>query len=263
MERLGPSAMAGETQKGQPAGKSLASKTAEGATFLILLQVGSRALTFAVNQFLLRYLSPELLGISTQLELYAISVLFFSRESLRVAVQRQADASETPDVDKEKKSKAADKTQTIVNLSYISIALGLVFAFFLAWSYARSCDPVILRTPYFVEALKLYGIAAIWELLAEPCFVVIQQKSRYKIRAGVETVATVLRCFVTCASALWAARTGRDIGVLPFALGQGVYGLTLLVLYYWSTWKLASLSGFSLTPRPIVSRYLKLRLGPV
>src|SRR3954470_10544401 len=68
---------------------SALSASAKGATFLILLQVLSRAFTFIVNQVLLRYLSPELLGLSTQLELYSISVLFFSREHIRVAVQRQ------------------------------------------------------------------------------------------------------------------------------------------------------------------------------
>src|SRR4051794_22555687 len=52
--------------------RSLLSTSAQGATFLILLQITSRALTFGVNQVLLRYLSPELLGISTQLELYLI-----------------------------------------------------------------------------------------------------------------------------------------------------------------------------------------------
>ena len=48
------------------------SASARGATFLILLQMGSRAVTFALNQFLLRFLSPELLGVSVQMELFVI-----------------------------------------------------------------------------------------------------------------------------------------------------------------------------------------------
>jgi dihydroxyacetone kinase DhaKLM complex PTS-EIIA-like component DhaM len=47
------------------------SASAKGASFLILLQIGSRALTFALNQILLRFLSPELLGVNVQLELYS------------------------------------------------------------------------------------------------------------------------------------------------------------------------------------------------
>jgi oligosaccharide translocation protein RFT1 len=246
--------------------------SAKAATLLIALQVGSRALTFTVNQVLLRYLSPELLGISIQLEVYSISVLFFARESLRVAIQRLSDTIDgagdaQPESEKSDRrvpkgyvdgSTSAGKTQTIVNLAYVSIYLGIVFTFGLAWAYLRALranDPVVLETPYFQEALKLYSFAAFWELLAEPCFVVVQQKSRLKIRAAAESIATVFRCLVTCSSAIWAAQHGLDTGLLPFALGQGMYGMSLLFVYYWSVWGIASASGFSLMAVPIYSRY--------
>jgi oligosaccharide translocation protein RFT1 len=247
---------------------TLLSSSAGGATLLIGLQVGSRALTFIVNQILLRYVSPELLGISTQLEVYSISVLFFARESLRVAIQRQADIVDevsVPDGDRNVPEghvdgkTAAGRTQTIVNLAYLSINLGVFFAIFFAALYyngLRSNDPAILRTPCFETALKLYGFAAIWELLSEPCFVVVQQKSRFKIRATAESVGTLLRCLVTCGSAIWAARNGRDLGVLPFALGQGAYAISLSVVYYWSVRDIASTGRFSLFLSSIYSRYL-------
>jgi oligosaccharide translocation protein RFT1 len=243
---------------------SLLSKSAEGATFLIILQVGSRALTFTVNQLLLRYLSPELLGISTQLEVYYISVLFFAREALRVAVQRQTDSNEDTQRSKQnpvekwtKKYLAARKTQELVNLAYVSVCLGIVFAVGLGWGYLRSLSsaPYILVTPYFKQALQLYGIAAFWELLVEPCFLVVQQKSKYRIRAAAESCATIVRCIVTCACAVLASRRGIDVGVLPFAFGQWMYGLSLLFVYYGQIWTIASTSGFSLIPRRIASKY--------
>lgn len=245
--------------------QSLLSKSAAGATLLILLQIGSRALTFAVNQVLLRYLSPELLGISTQLEVYSISVLLFSREALRVAIQRQTDAAEdetdgtvSGNEGHSKKSSAADKTQAVVNLAYISICSGILFALGLAWTYLRSLQSTqaVLKTPYFHDALLFYGCASILELMAEPSFVVVQQKSQYKIRASAESTATILRCLVTCGSAIVASRRGVNVGVLPFALGQGVYGLVLPVIYYWNVQTIASHDGFSLFPRPIQSRSL-------
>jgi oligosaccharide translocation protein RFT1 len=243
---------------------SLLSKSAKGATVLIILQIGSRALTFGVNQLLLRYLLPELLGIATQLEVYSISVLFFARESLRVAIQRQTDAADdealhksTPGPIKDviEQEAAVRKTQEIVNLAYISIFLGLIFSVLLAWAYLRSLRsaPVILATPYFTQALQLYGIAAFCELLAEPCFVVVQQKSEYQIRAAAESVATVLRCLVTCAFAILATRKGKDVGVLPFALGQGIYSLVLLLIYIRKVGPIAAINGFSLVARPIAS----------
>ena len=234
-----------------------------GATILIALQVGSRALTFIVNQILLRYLSPELLGISTQLEVYSISVLFFTRESLRVVIQRQTDE---PQDGKDKKGKekvpeghvdgrtAAGKTQAIVNLAHVSIYLGVVFAVILAWLYLRYTDPIVLQTPYFHGAFKLYSIAAVWELLAEPCFVVVQHKSLIKIRRRAEAGATVLRCLMTCGSAIWASRSGVDIGVLPFALGQAAYAVSLALVYYGSVWGVSSAGGFNLMLTPIFSK---------
>jgi len=219
-----------------------------------------------VNQILLRYLSPELFGISTQLEVYSITVLFFARESLRVAIQRQADTVEDgPTEDDERVPEghvcgktAAGRTQAIVNLAYVSIYLGAIFAVVLAWLYIRtlsSGDPAILATPYFHESLKIFGFAAFWELLSEPCFVVVQQKSRFKIRAAAESIATLLRCLMTCGSAVWAARSSRQIGILPFALGQATYAVALLLVYYAKTWDISSDGGFSLMPKPIYSRY--------
>lgn len=255
-----------ENSKG-PNSDALLSTSAGGASLLIGLQVGSRALTFIVNQVLLRYLSPELLGISTQLEVYSISVLFFARESLRVAIQRQADVLDAPTEDDDDDvvpeghvdgRTAAGRTQAIVNLAYISIYLGAAFAVILALIYTitlRSGDPAILKTPYFQASLKMYGFAAFWELLSEPAFVVVQQKSRFKVRAAAESTATVFRCLVTCGSAIWAARNGEDIGVLPFALGQVMYAVTLLLVYIWSVWGIATTGGFSLILSPIHSGY--------
>lgn len=243
--------------------------SAIGAALLIAQQFGSRGLTFVVNQVLLRYLSPSLLGISTQLEVYSITVLFFARESLRVAIQRQADTEDvSPKTADEKKripkghvdsSTSAGRTQAIVNLSYISISLGAIFAIVVAVLYTWSLsagDPAVLATPYFPLALKLYGLAAFLELVAEPCYVVVQHKSRFGIRATAEMIATVLRCLVTCGSAIWAARTGRDIGVLPFALGQCTFAVSLLMLYYSSVWSIASSNGFSLLLKKLYTRYL-------
>jgi hypothetical protein len=212
---------------------TILSASAKGATFLILLQVASRALTFAVNQVLLRFLSPELLGVSAQLELFSISVLYFARESLRVALQRQAHG-----------------TQAIVNLSYLAVFFGTPLAYLLAIFWLRSDTPAV---PYFVEALIVYCLATFIELLSEPAFSAVQQKLLYKVRASAESTATLLRCFGTCGSAIIASRAGFDIGVLPFAIGQLAYALSLLVVYSYKTWPVSKDDGFSLFPMRLVS----------
>lgn len=212
---------------------TILSASAKGATFLILLQVASRALTFAVNQILLRFLSPELLGVSAQLDLFSISVLYFARESLRVALQRQAHG-----------------TQAIVNLSYLAVFFGTPLAYSLALFWLRSDTPAV---PYFVEALIVYCLATFIELVSEPAFSVVQQKMLYKIRASAESTATLLRCVGTCGSAIVASRAGLDIGVLPFAVGQLAYALALLVVYTYNTWPVSKADSFSLFPERIPS----------
>ncbi|KAL1647198.1 Oligosaccharide translocation protein rft1 [Didymella pomorum] len=211
--------------------QSILSASAKGATFLILLQVASRALTFVVNQVLLRFLSPELLGVSAQLELFSISVLYFARESLRVALQRQAHG-----------------TQAVVNLSYLAVITGLPLTFALAHLWLRSDTP---KVPYFVEALGLYCIATIIELLTEPFFSAVQQKLLYKVRASAESSATLLRCFGTCGSAILANYVGVDIGVLPFAFGQLAYALGLLVVYFTNMRSVARSEQFALLPKQL------------
>lgn len=211
--------------------QSILSASAKGATFLILLQVASRALTFVVNQVLLRFLSPELLGVSAQLELFSISVLYFARESLRVALQRQAHGA-----------------QAVVNLSYLAVITGLPLTFALALFWLRSNTPEV---PYFAEALGLYCIATVIELLTEPFFSAVQQKLLYKVRASAESSATLLRCFGTCGSAMLASRAGKDIGVMPFAFGQLAYALGLLIVYLNNMISVARREHFKLLPKQI------------
>ena len=252
--------------------QTVLSKSARGATFLILLQIGSRALTFIVNQVLLRYLSPELLGISTQLELYTISVLYFARESLRVALQRQRSDAVPANVNDDhvasgmKGEEASGRVagsyaparlaQEVVNISYIAIALGVPLTYGLGQLYLRSAEPSVLAAPYFHESLNIYTLATFIELLAEPCFAVASQQMLYGTRASAEASATFTRCILTCSAAIWASRTKRDIGVLPFAIGQISYASVLCLIYYTKIWPVSSRNRFSLFLKPISTRFV-------
>lgn len=154
----------------------------------------------------------------------------------------------------------AGKTQTVVNLAYVSISLGVFFALGIGWLYLRTLsvgDPAVLATPYFYSSLRLYALATFVELLAEPAYLVVQQKSRWGIRAAAESTSTVLRCIGTCATALWAHRAGLDLGVLPFAVGQIMYSLSLVVIYLWNVTTISSEEGFSLLAKPISSGYVQ------
>jgi len=244
------------------------SASAQGATILIGFQFGSRALTFLVNQILLRYLSPELLGISTQLELYSISVLYFARESLRVTLLRQFQEAESAPVeagwDQASKSPigsgsaatSAGQAQIAVNVSYIAIVLGAPLSYVFALFYRCSAEGSVRGAPNFYLSLTLYGCATLLELSAEPCFVTAQRKHLFRVRASAETCATIARCVITCTTAIWASRAGIDLGVLPFALGQTGYAFVLSSVYMAKIWPIAAREGFALTPRPLSTRYV-------
>ncbi|KAG5975658.1 hypothetical protein E4U56_003322 [Claviceps arundinis] len=233
-----------------------------GASLLILLQVTSRLVTFIANQLLLRYLTAPLLGLATQLEVYYLSVLFFSRESLRVAIQRQGKqqtihhAAEKPGTDAAKSQQQAASSrddQAIVNLGFLAIGLGIFVSIGLGWLYLAHgvSDSTRQTTPHLTTALYLYGVASFIELLSEPCFVLMQTRLAFGTRATAEAVATFLRCIVVVGSAVWASGRGVSLGLLPFALGQVTYGTALLVVYLISGYGLASSCGFSLLPRPV------------
>ncbi|KAK0702479.1 Rft protein-domain-containing protein [Apiosordaria backusii] len=233
-----------------------------GASVLILLQIISRAITFIANQALLRFLTAQLLGVSTQLEVYYLSVIFFARESLRVAIQRQ-DSSSFLDATSDSKDKSNNKqnngAQAVVNLGYLAIGLGIPLSFFFGWLYLNSLSTSTLASaPHLVVSLYIYALAAIIELLSEPAFMVMQTRLQFATRAAAESIATFLRCTITLGSAVYGARQGLSLGVLPFALGQLSYGVGLLLVYLYRGSGLASKENFSLFPRPIATsgRYL-------
>ncbi|KAK2029614.1 Rft-1-domain-containing protein [Colletotrichum zoysiae] len=246
-----------------PAPAADATKTVvRGASLLIILQIASRAVTFIANQLLLRFMTAQLLGVSTQLEVYYLSVLFFARESLRVAVQRQETrpgGGKTPDEndgendENDDANNPARESQAVINLGYLAVLLGCFVTVGLGWLYLSSADRSTASTPNFLLALRLYAAAAVLELLSEPCFVLMQTRLRFGTRASAESTATFLRCIVTFAAAFWASRAGLDFGVLPFALGQLSYGAALLLVYLWSAARLARADGFSLLPKALGS----------
>lgn len=228
-----------------------------GASFLIVLQVASRLLTFFANQLLLRFLTAPLLGLSARLEAYYLTVLFFARESLRVAIQRQPVTS-TADPGKEKPGNdnaplaeaEGEQGQAVVNLGYLAVVLGVVVTAALG-SFMQLSAGTGAGAERFDDALRLYALAAILELLSEPCFVLMQVRLRFGTRAAAESAGALLRCAATLGSAVWASRAGLDFGVLPFAFGQLAYGATLLVIYLAAGYGVASRDGFSVLPRKI------------
>lgn len=246
---------------------SLPSKSVKGASFLILLQIGCRALTFIVNQVLLRFLSPHILGLSAQLELFSISTLYFARESLRNALQHKpSDSDQKKTVEGregEKKKKGSDRVavshemtrrmQEVVNLSHAAIAIGLPLTATFTWLYLQKADIAVLESHHMRSSLYTYALATVIELLNEPAFNVARQEMMYATRASAEFLAFFVRALISCSISIWVGMSGRNLGVLPFAVGQLGYAVALNVLYLSNVYPVCAQNAVSLLAKPIAS----------
>lgn len=236
--------------------KDALASSATGTSFLILIQLASRVFTFASNQLVLRALSPIILGIAAQLELYQASILFFSRESIRMAIQRQPAKTDSGPASSKISSQSSQSvsSQSVVNVSYLSLLLGVPSAVFLTLFYERLAPIQALQTPFFKISVAISGLASLVELSTEPFFAVIQQHMWYEKRAAVEMPAAFLKSLTTCSVFIYAFRTNRDVGALPFALGQLTYSIALALGYCMALLAGSKNQPFSFLPTRIQSR---------
>ncbi|XHG06375.1 hypothetical protein AWENTII_009576 [Aspergillus wentii] len=239
--------------------------SASATTLLIIIQIASKLVTFAANQSTLRNLSPAILGIATQLELYLVSVLYFSRESIRTAIQRKplepssdSSSSESPGKPTtfEKAQLQSTATQSVVNISYLSPSIGILFALAFAAFYIHFASEEILQTPFYFSSVVVTGISSLLELGVEPFFAVVQQHMLYKKRAVVEMSAAFVKGIILCGVFTWAVWTERNVGVLPFALGYLGHSLTLICGYSIALLRKPSERQFSFLISRIESRYV-------
>lgn len=203
---------------------------AAGVSFLILSQVLTKAFTFGSNQVLVRNISPEVFGIASYLEFLVESVLFFSREAERNAIQRVA-------------AQPAKARQIITNFAYVPLVLGVpvgLTTFLLQKSSAMYAE-TIAPLPFSGSSIALSVFLIFLELIAEPLFALNQYLLNFKVRSKIESSAVFMRCFSTLAAVLASKRyySGREfdgLAVASFALGQLVYSAATLIGY----WILAS-----------------------
>jgi oligosaccharide translocation protein RFT1 len=119
---------------------------------LIGLQLFSRLFTFTLNQALIRMTSPEIFGAAViQFDLILSTILFLSREGVRTTILRV-------------KSPGPRE----LNLSFVPIGVGIPLAGAIAWVYAKYAGEELRNRAFFREAVGVYALAAVVELLTEP-----------------------------------------------------------------------------------------------
>lgn len=243
----------------------LSDQAPRGVIYLIGIQLFSRVVTFSANQILILHVCPQALGMSMQLELFANTVLYFARESIRAAAQ-----AAPPSADGRNQSKPFDEqgvkegvpngrvrtpsAQAVVNMSYFASLLGLTLLLVFRFLYVRFFLRELLHAPYFSASFAVATVATGLEILAEPCFAAVQHDMLYRSRAIVETFSALSRGIFSCGIALWMSRQAIDPGPLPFAVGQIVSSLVVFWGYLVVARRAARENGYSLLPVPLLEQ---------
>ncbi|KAK7033588.1 Oligosaccharide translocation protein rft1 [Paramarasmius palmivorus] len=200
-------------------------------TSLIGLQLTSRILTFALNQALFRLASPKIYGVAAiQLESLMLgTILFLSREGVRGALLRVG-STEGKDGAKTKEEKEKDDRGE--GVGYVPILIGIPLAICTAALYATYATQETRSQPHFTQAIALYALAAIMELLAEPMHNMAMKELKTHIRVRAEGTGITFKTIVTFLVLFYDG--GGDLALLGFAFGQLAYGTTVFLIYMWS-----------------------------
>ena len=208
----------------------------QAASYNVLLQVTFRILTFAMNGFVLRYISRETLGlVNVRLTLLYTTILFIAREAFRKACLS--------------KSSRTRETQwyEVVNLLWLTVPLGIFAAtvFGFIWVNWLETPPMGLTKKYAISVI-CYALCAVLELLAEPLWVIAQCHLFVRLKVVIEGLSVFLRCSTT----VFLVYFFPSLGVLAFCIAQFAQSLTFFIFYY------VYFSYFLLkTPKPDIKEF--------
>ncbi|KAJ3212668.1 Oligosaccharide translocation protein rft1 [Entophlyctis luteolus] len=193
---------------------------------LVLLNVWSRVLTFVLNQLALRYITRAVLGVvGVEMELVLSTVLFLSRESIRMALLREPPT--LPPGQTALSRQQYRVHQAVVNAAWLPVPLGALAALGASMAMVRSGTG---------DSRLLFCAAAFVEILAEPLYVLAYNNLQVGLRVRVEGIAVFTKCVVTLVvlrfgSLTEAEKVTDSFGVLAFSCGQIAYAAILLAGY--------------------------------
>lgn len=158
----------------------LLEKSFKNVGILMAVQIFSKIMTFSLNFLVARIVVPEVYGYANiQLQLYGSIVLWFSKESVRKAVQRKIDSSEH------------EVTISAINIVIFSFAVQLLLAFAIYFG-VTICYPQN-NFENFNLSIFLTLLASFLESLSEPYYVRMLLKMEFALRAKAESGAIFVK----------------------------------------------------------------------
>jgi oligosaccharide translocation protein RFT1 len=199
-----------------------------------LVSILQKIVTFTLNQCLLRNTTPTVFGKTIQFELFLSTMLFLSREGIRLSILRKSNIIKDDNRD----------LQMIINLSWIPFAL-MFLSLVTIVRFVRVPD----------EDLKLfvyYNVSALLESAGEPWYNVSCLLGNVNIRLYAEGIAMVARAISTVVFVVY-----YDWELSGFGLAQIIYGFVYtasLICLSWLSTSRNDTTFLSLVPRFIWSR---------
>lgn len=231
-------------------------KSTKGATILMLGQFFTKIITFILNNLLVRFLSPRIFGITAFLEFILSTVLFFSREAIRLSTLRIAQNDDDSDeneklhndthITKSDSNSNVNVLQVAVNFAHVPLYIGIPLSLVLTtWQY-RNINDYFVSLPFFTWSILLIWCSIIVELLCEPFFVVNQLMLNYATRSRFETISITFGCLINFIVVYSFDKrwinividadeeiSKEGIAILAFALGKFIYSVSLLSCYFY------------------------------
>lgn len=208
----------------------------------MLSQLFTRVITFLLNQLLIRYISPTVFGTASYLEFLVSSILFFSREGARLAIQRtKLPIEDKRDTSRYSHHSARGAVQSIINFGYVPLLVGIpvsVLVFYLQFKN-DNFQMSIVQVPYGGVCIGLCLLLVFMELAMEPFYAVNQFELQLKQRSINESAAVFSRCIVTFVAIFVTKRLAspsnidsQGLAVIAFNLGQLAYSAVLFLFYF-------------------------------
>jgi oligosaccharide translocation protein RFT1 len=191
-------------------------KALKGMSMMVLVSGVQKIITFLLNSALVRRTHPGIFGVAAvQLELLLSTLLFFSREGVRLALLRE-----------ESVGGDATKRQQFINMSWIpacilACATLLVCGVWIVEAHTTFSLSWLQFKDVSITVMLLYCLGALFESCGEPWINVYQNNLNFAPKLGAETLALCVRSIVT-----FVCLVKLDVGVLGFGFAQLGYGLT-------------------------------------
>lgn len=186
------------------------SKVFANVKWIFFITIIQKIISFGLNQLLLWITTPEILGkASIQFELYLSSILFLSREGIRLALLRE-------NISIDKTDFSIIKRQQLVNLSWIPSCIIIIIILYLCIFQSNNVDLYILL---------MYSFGALLESFGEPWVNLNLQESNLSPKLYAEVAGIMTKSIVTC-----LCLGILNLDVYSFAIAQICYGFSYTII---------------------------------